>query len=278
VYLQSETERVRVQQQLVRRERGIAEHVLAISQRRLAERLRTLYEQGDVDPLAVLLGSQSLDEALTSIDAIQRISAQSERVIRQTTATKARLSVLTRRLLARRNELAALQQDAGRAAASLEATRAQRVSLIEALRTRERLNTRTIAALDVTARAAEARSAELAAARAAAPTPPDPATAPAAAATAPAAEPPAAGRALTVVATGYSIHGRTATGVPTGWGVAAVDPAVIPLGTRFDVPGYGVAVAADTGGAVQGATIDLWFPTLGQALAWGRRTVTISLH
>jgi 3D (Asp-Asp-Asp) domain-containing protein len=83
---------------------------------------------------------------------------------------------------------------------------------------------------------------------------------------------------LTVVATGYSIHGHTATGAPTGWGVVAVDPNVIPLGTRLSIPGYGSGVAADTGSAVHGATIDLWFPTVAQARAWGRRTVTISLH
>ena len=56
------------------------------------------------------------------------------------------------------------------------------------------------------------------------------------------------------------------------------DPAVIPLGTRISIPGYGEGVAADTGSAVQGTTIDLWFPTPAQALAWGRRTVTITLH
>ena len=44
------------------------------------------------------------------------------------------------------------------------------------------------------------------------------------------------------------------------------------------VPGYGEAVAADIGGAVRGAVIDLWFPTIGQANAWGRRSVTIVLH
>jgi 3D (Asp-Asp-Asp) domain-containing protein len=37
-------------------------------------------------------------------------------------------------------------------------------------------------------------------------------------------------------------------------------------------------VAADTGGSVRGLTIDLWFPTLAEALAWGRRTLTITLH
>jgi 3D (Asp-Asp-Asp) domain-containing protein len=44
------------------------------------------------------------------------------------------------------------------------------------------------------------------------------------------------------------------------------------------IPGYGSGVAADVGGAVQGASIDLWFPTRAQALAWGRRVVTITLH
>ena len=85
-------------------------------------------------------------------------------------------------------------------------------------------------------------------------------------------------RSITVSATGYSLGGSTATGLPVGWGVAAVDPSVIPLGTHMTVPGYGEAIAADTGGAIVGATIDLWFPTTAQAMAWGRRIVTISLH
>jgi len=81
-----------------------------------------------------------------------------------------------------------------------------------------------------------------------------------------------------VSSTGYALPGRTATGIPVGWGVVAVDPSVIPLGTRMTIPGYGEGVAADTGSAVRGATIDLWFPTLAQARAWGRQAVTITLH
>ena len=64
----------------------------------------------------------------------------------------------------------------------------------------------------------------------------------------------------------------------TAAGVVAVDPAVIPLGTRLTIPGYGTGIAADTGGSVHGNVIDLWFPTLQQARAWGRRTVTITIH
>ena len=81
-----------------------------------------------------------------------------------------------------------------------------------------------------------------------------------------------------MLATGYSLTGTTATGLPVGWGVVAVDPSVIPLGTRMTIPGYGEAVAADTGGASAAPTIDLWFPSAAKALAWGRRTVTITLH
>jgi 3D (Asp-Asp-Asp) domain-containing protein len=97
--------------------------------------------------------------------------------------------------------------------------------------------------------------------------------------TTPAAPVPAPGeQTLTVSSTGYSLPGHTATGLAVGWGVVAVDPSVIPLGTRLTVPGYGEAVAADVGPGVHGAMIDLWFPTLAQAHAWGRRTVTITLH
>ena len=68
------------------------------------------------------------------------------------------------------------------------------------------------------------------------------------------------------------------TGIPVGWGVAAVDPGVIPLGTHLTIPGYGEAVAADTGGSIVGGRIDLWFPTCAQAGGWGSRSVTIALH
>ena len=70
----------------------------------------------------------------------------------------------------------------------------------------------------------------------------------------------------------------TASGLPVGVGVIAVDPTVIPLGTRLFVPGYGPGVAADVGAAIKGNIIDLWMPSTAAARAWGRRTVTITIY
>lgn len=88
------------------------------------------------------------------------------------------------------------------------------------------------------------------------------------------------GRRLTVTATAYApgsdgVDWRTATGAKAGLGVIAVDPRVIPLGTRVYVPGYGYGTAADTGGAIKGARIDLCYESRAPAMLWGRRTVTI---
>ena len=69
-------------------------------------------------------------------------------------------------------------------------------------------------------------------------------------------------------------YGRTANGSIVTYGIVAVDPAVIPLGTKLFIPGYGYAVAADTGGAVAGYTIDLGYPD-GVTVDWQSKWVDI---
>ena len=71
-----------------------------------------------------------------------------------------------------------------------------------------------------------------------------------------------------------SWYGITSTGVPVTKGVVAVDPSVIPYGTRMYIPGYGFGVAADTGGAIVGNIIDLGFPD-GVSSAWAPRWLDI---
>jgi 3D (Asp-Asp-Asp) domain-containing protein len=74
---------------------------------------------------------------------------------------------------------------------------------------------------------------------------------------------------------GPQATGRTFTGMHAGYGIAAVDPRVIPLGTHLYVEGYGYAIAADIGSAIKGYRIDLCFPTREEALRFGRRKVRV---
>lgn len=69
--------------------------------------------------------------------------------------------------------------------------------------------------------------------------------------------------------------GITASGIPAKRGIVAVDPAVIPLGTRLYIEGYGFALAADTGGMIEGHMIDLCMEDLKEALEFGRRNINV---
>lgn len=89
-------------------------------------------------------------------------------------------------------------------------------------------------------------------------------------------------RMLTVEATAYSGGGLTASGTSARVGAIAVDPKVIPLGSRLYITSedgtswiYGYAVAEDTGGAIKGNRIDLYFDTEAQCEAFGRRSAKV---
>jgi 3D (Asp-Asp-Asp) domain-containing protein len=276
--LEAQTERLRREQGQLSEQIAATRHTRDVSERRLEENLSLLYKQGDVDELAFVLGAESLDEALTRVDDLNRVADQSKQFVEITSQAEAQLAVLSATLADRRTRLERGIAEARRTASSLLAARADRLAFIGRLRTQAQLKRSQVHELEAAAQRVVKKSATLQAAAAPGPT----TTAPSPVDAAPPTESPApletSGRTITVSSTGYSLSGQTATGMPVGWGVVAVDPAVIPLGTRLTIPGYGEAVAADTGGAVRGSTIDLWFPTLAQARAWGRRTVTITLH
>ena len=103
-------------------------------------------------------------------------------------------------------------------------------------------------------------------------------SAPAVAADAGGSEPTAGAYRLKVDTVAYHLPGRTASGLPVGKGVVAVDPRLIPLGTKLFVPGYGRAIAADVGVGIKGRIIDLWMPTDAAARRWGRKTVVITVY
>ena len=85
-----------------------------------------------------------------------------------------------------------------------------------------------------------------------------------------------------MTATAYTGNGFTATGLkpvrdPNGLSTIAVDPSVIPLGSKVHVEGYGYAIASDTGGAIKGNKIDLYMNSEAECLSFGRRTVTVTI-
>lgn len=76
---------------------------------------------------------------------------------------------------------------------------------------------------------------------------------------------------------GLNGNGITAIGLQTKKGIVAVDPKVIPLGTKLYIPGYGEALAADTGGWIKGNRIDLVFESLEDCYRYGRRKIKVYL-
>jgi 3D (Asp-Asp-Asp) domain-containing protein/septal ring factor EnvC (AmiA/AmiB activator) len=270
--LRSQAAAVGRERKLTKKRLAIARQTFAASQRQLAARLQAVYEQGDSDPLAIVLGAKTLDDALSGLETIDATAAADKSVIAQARASRAAYLELQRKLAVRAEKLSRLEASVAASARALASARAERISYIQQLASERRLNASQIGSLESRAQSIEAQAQQVAVQQTAASTG-------SALVTVPAPAPVAAeGRTMTVSATAYTLRGRTATGAPVGYGVVAVDPSVIPLGTRMTIPGYGEGVAADTGGAIQGAVIDLWFPTAAAAAAWGRRMVTITLH
>lgn len=97
---------------------------------------------------------------------------------------------------------------------------------------------------------------------------------------------PEAGKELMVTATAYTAYCKGCSGT-TAYGidlrsnpnqkVIAVDPRVIPLGTKVWVEGYGVAIAGDTGGAIKGNKIDVFIPSYEDAMEWGVKKIKIKI-
>ena len=253
---------LRAQHAATRRHLAIATRAARVSQHRLEELARELYALDVPDPFAVLLEAGSLDEALAGLESLDRAAAQNVHIIARAEASRALLARLEARLAARSAELAAVSARAEARARALAQRAAERAAYLAGLRSRAQLNERQLAAAEAAAQSAQRRTTVLQPAPVAA------------------AAPTSGGgpRSLVVEAVAYTLAGNTASGLPVGYGVAAVDPSVIPLGSRFHVPGYGDAVAADTGGNVRGAMIDLWFPTVAEAEAWGRRSVLITFR
>jgi 3D (Asp-Asp-Asp) domain-containing protein/peptidoglycan hydrolase CwlO-like protein len=282
---------------------GTAVRTQAAAQRMLGRQLRILYQEDQPDPIAIVLGATSLDEAIEGLETAHRTASATERIVAESRRARTRLQQARRALAAEVAEIRAARTQVAATAAELEQAHSERSSYLEQIRRDQELTAAEISSLEERAQAARQKAATISAGSTAA----APAQPPAAPASAPAPDgansapsepppapveavsggesappaaapaPPRPGRTMTVFATGYCLHGTTATGLPVGPGIVAVDPAVIPLGTRMTIPDYGEAVAADVGSGISGARIDVWIASCPEAATF-TRTVTITFH
>ena len=89
-----------------------------------------------------------------------------------------------------------------------------------------------------------------------------------------------ASKAMAFTATCYCLKGQTASGAMVRRGIVAADPRILPLGTRISISGSshsGTYLVADTGGVIKGRIIDIWVPTCGEAIAFGRRKMSVTI-
>lgn len=298
--------RLAAQQASARRRFQAARATMRISQEHLGEQLRWLYEQGEPDPIAVILGATSFENAVAGLESINRAARATESVLADARSARARLTVVRTELATQVKRTEAARARVAATAAGLEQARTERTGYIARLRREQALTAGQITSLEQQAQAARAKAQQVTQQAAGVTPTPTPETPPPPVTTTvfqgettaapgepppapvesvgggsstptPTAGPPRPGGTMQVLATAYCLRGTTATGLPVGPGIVAVDPTVIPLGTRMTIPGYGEGVAADTGSAVTGRHIDVWIASCAQALAF-TRTVTITFH
>ncbi|MCH2204434.1 MAG: 3D domain-containing protein [Lentisphaerales bacterium] len=71
--------------------------------------------------------------------------------------------------------------------------------------------------------------------------------------------------------------GYTSTGTKADIGTIAADPRAIPYGTRLEIPGYGYGIVEDTGGALRGNHVDIFFHSHREAMRWGVKNIEVKL-
>ena len=246
-----------------RRRLELARTDVAEAELQLGNRLRELYVQGEVDPLAVILAAESLDEAFTAFDGLARLADQDRSILEELRTARLELQRSLRALSERSAELREIVDRTEAERAALASARAAREEYIADLAAQRAFNSRRIARLG--AQAAEASAQAPSPGSRPEPKPED-------------SGPGAGGEQMVVDVVAYCGGVGTASGLPLGWGTVAVDTRIFPFGTKMYIPGYGDGVAADTGSAIIGRIIDIWFPSCTQARAWGRKTLTITVY
>lgn len=241
---------------------------LAELQRQLDERQQILekrvtiaYKSDDINVLDVIMDAGDFNDLLTRLDLLGEIADSDRQLIDSYRDSKSQVEGKLASLQASQAELDGLLGELSTAQENRVAAQSEKQSLVDSLKGEQQMTEGQIAELQSEATSVGTRMSEMQSESSGGGYTP----------------PPAGGSSISVTATAYCLQGRTATGMPAGPGIIAVDPRVIPLGSQVYVSGYGNAIAADTGGAIRGNKIDVWLPC-GDAMAWGVRTVSVTVY
>lgn len=253
--IQAEQERVTKLQDLLGKQRTALE-----------KRLCTAYKSDDMGYLDAILGAGDFNDFVNRVDMISMIADEDRQLIDSINTARQAEEEKIASLTQKQDELDTTITQLSDARANLVSAQAEQQQTIAEIEADMQFNDSQMAELRAQATAIETRMDEIQTA-AEQDGSDDSADTPA----------PSGGSSMTMNSTAYCMEGTTATGMPVGRGIIAVDPDVIPLGTRVYVSGYGDAIAADVGGAIIGNMIDVWLPC-DEAYAWGTRTVEVTIY
>ncbi len=227
------------------------------------------YKSNGVSYLSVVMGAHSFKDFLNRVDAMNTIAESDRQLISSVFDAKKAVEDDLSDLSSKQHQFDSLLQSLNANQQQLVAARTQQQSVVDAIKSQKQENDSQLAQLQAQAASIDAKMSEIQSQ--------GQSVSQTGGSNSGSGSSQGGGSTITVVATAYCLAGDTATGMPTGRGIIAVDPSVIPLGSRVYVSGYGEAIAADTGGAIIGNRIDVWLPC-GEAEDWGSRTVTVTIQ
>ena len=253
--LQNKSDELEASIESVTEETGVKKEMLSKKREALALRMRSIYVNGKSTNLEMLLSSSDLTDFLARSEYIEKVTDQDSELIESVKLESQRLEESLAELKQKKSEVDATARELENRQRRIERDRSARQDLLAKAGDNQQ-------AVVEESEKVRSKIDEL--------NPPDPQPA------------RHTGRFMTMEATGYSpeepgLDDTTATGMKAQHGVVAVDPRVIPLGTRLYIEGYGYAIAGDTGSAIKGNRIDLCFDTLEEVEAYGWRTITVEI-
>ena len=234
----------------------------------LKTRLAHIYRESRFINLDYILSCKDITTLLSRLDYLNLIAKQDTDLVQKVESEKHYLEQAEIRMEREKRSLFELESNCETKRAELNRTKSEKEALLETIKNQHLESEESLK--DLQAKAIQIRTKMNKLQPASSSTPPSRAT---------------TRGSMRMLASAYcpcsrccgKSSGTTATGLPAGKGVIAVDPKVIPLGTKLYVSEYGEAIAGDIGGKIKGNRIDLGFASHSQAMAWGKRWVVVDI-